>query len=148
MVWKPNVTVASVLEQGGRFLLVEERTRKGRRFNQPAGHLEEGESLPAAAVRETLEETAHAFAPEALVGVYSWRYPEGGVTYLRFAFTGPVTGHDPAQPLDKGILRAVWLTVDEIRERAERHRSPLVMRCIDDFLAGRRYPLDLIRHLA
>lgn len=148
MVWKPNVTVASVIEQGGRFLLVEERTRKGRRFNQPAGHLEEGESLPEAAVRETLEETAHAFAPDALVGVYSWRYPGTGVTYLRFAFTGPVTGHDPQQPLDKGILRAVWLTVDEIRERAERHRSPLVLRCVEDYLAGRRFPLELIHHVS
>jgi 8-oxo-dGTP pyrophosphatase MutT (NUDIX family) len=147
MVWKPNVTVASVLERDGRFLLVEERTRKGRRFNQPAGHLEEGESLADASVRETLEETAHAFRPDALVGVYSWRYPETGVTYLRFAFTGPVTGHDPEQPLDKGILRAVWLTVDEIRAGRERHRSPLVMRCVEDYLAGRRYPLDLISHL-
>ncbi|MFZ5558450.1 MAG: NUDIX hydrolase [Pseudomonadota bacterium] len=146
MVWKPNVTVASVLERDGRFLLVEERTRKGRRFNQPAGHLEEGESLSGAAVRETLEETAYAFSPDALVGVYSWRYPETGITYLRFAFTGPVTGHDPAQPLDKGILRAVWLTPDEIRASHARHRSPLVMRCVEDYLAGRRYPLDLITH--
>ncbi len=146
MIWKPNVTVAAVLEQDGKFLLVEEETADGIRFNQPAGHLEPDESLPQGAMRETLEESGYSFRPEWLVGIYRWRHPEKDVTYLRFAFTGPLTGHDPERPLDSGILRAAWFSLDEIRACSPRHRSPLVLRCVEDYLAGSRYPLDILTH--
>ncbi len=145
-IWKPNVTVAALMEREGRFLLVEEETGEGIRFNQPAGHLDEGESLIEACAREALEETAHAFTPTALVGVYQWPRPQGDITYLRFAFAGEVGARDAARPLDTGILRAVWMTVEEIEACQDRHRSPLVLQCIRDYLAGRRYPLELIRH--
>jgi 8-oxo-dGTP pyrophosphatase MutT (NUDIX family) len=146
MIWKPNVTVAAVVERDGRFLLVEEQTDDGVRFNQPAGHLDQGESLLQAVAREALEETAHHFVPRFLVGIYQWPRPAGDVTYLRFAFGGEVTGFDPVRPLDRGILRALWLTPGEIEACRERHRSPLVMQCVADYLAGRRYELDLIKH--
>jgi 8-oxo-dGTP pyrophosphatase MutT (NUDIX family) len=145
-IWKPNVTVAAVLERDGRFLLVEEHTELGDRFNQPAGHLEPGESLIEGAIRETLEETAYTFRPAALLGVYQYRQERTDTTYLRFAFTGEITGHETARALDQGIIRAAWLTVEEIRSRGAHHRSPLVMRCVEDYLAGKRYPLDLITH--
>ncbi|MBI5790829.1 MAG: NUDIX hydrolase [Rhodocyclales bacterium] len=145
-VWKPNVTVAAVVERDGRFLLVEEETDDGLRFNQPAGHLDEGESLLAACAREALEETAWNFTPTALVGVYQWQRPQGDITYLRFAFCGELGAHEAGRVLDEGILRAVWMTPDEIRACADRHRSPLVWQCVSDWLAGRRFPLDLIRH--
>ena len=146
MIWKPNVTVAAVIERDGRFLLVEEETSDGVRFNQPAGHLDEGESLVDAAVRETLEETAHRFVPRYLVGIYQWRRPAADITYLRFAFAGESIDHDPQQTLDVGILRALWLSPDELASQRERHRSPMVARCIADYLAGTRFPLDLITH--
>ena len=146
MIWKPNVTVAAVVEREGRFLLVEEDTAHGRLFNQPAGHLESGESLADAVARETLEETAHAFKPTALLGVYTYRHERDDVTYLRFAFTGEILSHDPGRALDEGIVRAAWLAPSEIRRDAARHRSPLVMRCVEDYLAGRRYPLDVLYH--
>ncbi len=145
-VWKPNVTVAALIERDGRFLLVEEETEDGLRFNQPAGHLDEGESLVAACAREALEETAWRFTPTALVGIYQWPRPQGDITYLRFAFSGELGTHEADRALDTGILRAVWMTPDEIRATAERHRSPLVWQCVSDCLAGRRYPLELIRH--
>lgn len=145
-VWKPNVTVAAVIEREGRFLLVEEETANGLCFNQPAGHLEDGESLVAAAAREALEETAHRFRPESLVGIYQWPRPDGEVTYLRFAFAGRVEGVESGRTLDAGILRAVWMDLAEVEATAARHRSPLILRCIRDYLDGRRYPLDLIRH--
>ncbi|MGH8641425.1 MAG: NUDIX hydrolase [Burkholderiales bacterium] len=146
MIWKPNVTVAAVVERGGRFLLVEEDTERGRLYNQPAGHLDEGESLLHAVARETLEETAHRFEPTELLGVYQYRSTADKVTYIRFAFTGVVTGHDAARPLDTGIVRAVWLAPEEIRAEASRHRSPLVMRCVDDYLSGKRHPLSVLYH--
>ena len=149
-IWKPNVTVAALMERDGKFLLVEEETEAGLRFNQPAGHLDAGESLVAACAREALEETAHGFTPTELVGIYQWPRPkkenEGDITYLRFAFAGKVGAHDTARKLDAGILRAVWLSVAEIEACADRHRSPLVLQCVQDYLAGRRYPLELIRH--
>jgi 8-oxo-dGTP pyrophosphatase MutT (NUDIX family) len=148
MVWKPNVTVAAVLERDGKFLLVEEETADGIRYNQPAGHLECGESLHEAVIRETLEEAAYTFAPEYLVGIYNWRREDKDVTYLRFAFGGLVTDHDAARQLDEGIIAARWLTLEEIRVLAPRHRSPLILRCIEDWLAGKRYPLDLLTHYA
>lgn len=146
-VWKPSVTVAAVIERDGRFLLVEEETSDGIRFNQPAGHLDPGESLIDAVARETLEETAHDFKATALVGIYMSRYMSSRtgrvVTYLRFAFAGEVGGvHD--RPLDHGILRAVWMTRDELVSIQEKHRSPLVLRCVDDYLAGQRAPLSLL----
>ena len=146
MVWKPNVTVAAVVEQHGKFLLVEEETDDGPMFNQPAGHWEPGETLAAGVIREAQEETAYTFTPEWLLGIYSWRHPRKDVTYLRFAFTGSIGAHDAQQNLDAGIIRAVWLTPDEMRATQERHRSPLVLQCVEDYLAGRRYPLDLISH--
>jgi ADP-ribose pyrophosphatase YjhB (NUDIX family) len=148
MVWKPNVTVAAVLERDGKFLLVEEETADGIRYNQPAGHLECGESLNDAVIRETLEEAAYAFAPEYLVGIYNWRREDKDVTYLRFAFGGSISGHDAARQLDEGIIAARWLTLDEIGALTPRHRSPLVLRCIEDWLGGKRYPLDLLTHYA
>ncbi|GAB4176500.1 MAG: NUDIX hydrolase [Rhodocyclaceae bacterium] len=145
-VWKPNVTVAALIERDGRFLLVEEHTSDGLRLNQPAGHLDEGESLLEAVSREAAEETAHGFAPRFLVGVYQWRRPERDLTYVRFAFGGDLLGHDPAQPLDEGIVRTLWLTPSELAASRSRHRSPLVAQCVADYLAGRRFPLDLIHH--
>jgi 8-oxo-dGTP pyrophosphatase MutT (NUDIX family) len=145
-IWKPNVTVAAVIEQAGRFLLVEEETADGLRFNQPAGHLEDGESLVAAAAREALEETAHRFRPESLVGIYQWPRPDGEVTYLRFAFAGVLLGAEAGRVLDAGIQRVVWMSLEEVEATAERHRSPLILHCIRDYLDGRRYPLELIRH--
>ncbi len=146
MIWKPNVTVAAVIERDGQFLLVEEETPQGVRFNQPAGHLEAGESLLAAVTREVLEESAYSFTPQHLLGIYCWHSPESDTTYLRFAFAGAITGHNPDRLLDSGILQAVWLTPAEIRAIQARHRSPLVLRCIEDYLAGKRYPLDLVVH--
>lgn len=145
-IWKPNVTVAALIERDGRFLLVEEETDDGIRFNQPAGHLDAGESLVMACTREALEETAWQFTPTALVGVYQWPRPQRDITYLRFAFAGVLGKHDPLSPLDKGILRAVWLTAEEIEATQARHRSPLIWQCVQDYLTGRRFPLDLIRH--
>lgn len=145
-IWKPNVTVAALMERDGRFLLVEEETVDGIRFNQPAGHLDEGESLVEACSREALEETAHAFTPTELVGIYQWPRPQGDITYLRFAFAGKVGAHETARQLDTGILRAVWMTAEEIEACSERHRSPLVLQCVRDYLTGRRFPLDVIRH--
>lgn len=149
-IWKPNVTVAAVIERDGAFLLVEEETDDGIRFNQPAGHLDEGESLIEACAREAMEETAWHFEPTALVGVYQWPRPkradEGDVTYLRFAFAGELGEREAGRKLDAGILRAVWMTPAEIEATRERHRSPLILRCVQDWLAGRRFPLDLIRH--
>ncbi len=142
MIWKPNVTVATVLEMDGKFLLVEESTSDGIRYNQPAGHLEEGESLFQAAIRETLEESAYTFEPDALVGIYQWRKQD--TTYLRFAFTGRISGHDDNRKLDEGIIAAHWLHPDEVASREL--RSPMVKRCVEDYLSGIRYPLDIITH--
>lgn len=147
MIWKPNVTVAAVVERDGRFLLVEEHADGALVLNQPAGHLDEGESLLRAAVRETLEETAWHVVPEALLGVYRWPHPDKGVTYLRFAFIARAQRQEPNLRLDHGIERAVWLSAAEIRQARERHRSPQVQRCVDDYLAGQRYPLALLKDL-
>jgi ADP-ribose pyrophosphatase YjhB (NUDIX family) len=142
MVWKPSVTVAAVIERDGRFLLVEEMIDGRRVLNQPAGHLDPDESLVEACRREVLEETAHAFEPQSLVGVYRWHYAPKNVTFLRFCFCGPV-GAAQQRPLDKQILAAPWLSAADLKRRSAEHRSPLVQRCVDDYLAGRRFPLDL-----
>ncbi|MBK6471531.1 MAG: NUDIX hydrolase [Betaproteobacteria bacterium] len=149
--WSPSTTVAAVIADGGqpvRYLLVEEHTPEGLKLNNPAGHLDPGESPQQGVVREALEETAREFTPSALVGVYLSRFqrPATGedVTYLRFAYCGSVGEELPGRTLDEGIVRTLWLTVDELRESRARHRSALVLQCIEDHLAGRRYPLDLI----
>ncbi|OQA34515.1 MAG: Phosphatase NudJ [Betaproteobacteria bacterium ADurb.Bin341] len=146
--WKPNVTVAAVIHRDGQYLLVEEETDDGVRFNQPAGHLECCENLLDAVVREALEETAYHFKPTALLGVYNWRQEEKKITYLRFAFIGEIYGWEAERKLDKGIIAARWMSVDEIRACADQHRSPLILRCIEDHAAGKRYPLELLTHYA
>ena len=147
MQWMPHATVAAIVEDQGKFLLVEEETDRGNRYNQPAGHLEDNESLLAAVVRETMEETAYTFHPEALLGIYHWKHEHNDSTYLRFAYIGRVSNHQPTQALDEGIVRSVWMTVEEMREQAMLMRSPQVLKCVEDYLAGKRYPLEAITHL-
>jgi 8-oxo-dGTP pyrophosphatase MutT (NUDIX family) len=150
--WKPSVTVAAVIERDGRFLLVEEHTAEGLRLNNPAGHLDPGEGPLEGVVRETMEETTHAFTPTALVGVYLSRFqragrngrPDEDITYLRFAYSGELGEVVPGRTLDTGIVRTLWMTPEEIRANAARLRSPLVLRCMEDHLAGQRYPLSLV----
>jgi 8-oxo-dGTP pyrophosphatase MutT (NUDIX family) len=147
MICNPEVTVAAVVMRDQRFLVVEERIGGCLVLNQPAGHLEDGETLLAAAIRETREETAWHFSPRALVGTYLWRHPDTGRSFLRFAFCGDVDDHRPRQPLDRGIVRALWLSAAELAAQSQRLRSPLVMRCIEDFLAGKRVALDSVASL-
>ena len=146
--WKPNVTVAALIERDGHFLLVEEDTADGLRLNNPAGHLDPGESPIQACIREVLEETAHDFTPTAVVGVYLNRFRRtrtgDDITYLRFAFAGQLGTHHGWRALDEGIVRTVWMTPEEIRATRDRHRSPLLLRCLDDYLAGQRFPLTLV----
>jgi ADP-ribose pyrophosphatase YjhB (NUDIX family) len=147
---RPRVTVAAVIERQGRFLLVEEHTPDGLRLNQPAGHLEAGESPQQAVVREALEETGRTFIPQGMLGIYLARTRRSSladsidVSYLRLAFYGTVTRADPTRALDAGIVRTVWMDVEAIRASARRHRSPLVLRCVEDYLRGRRFALDLV----
>ena len=140
MIWKPNVTVAAVVMRDGKFLLVEEETEAGLAFNQPAGHLEAGESLIDAVIRETLEETAYHFKPTHLIGVYNWKHLGKDVTYLRFAFGGELRGFEAERELDEGIVAARWLTLDEVKATQARHRSPLILRCIEDQIVGKAGP--------
>lgn len=151
--WQPDVTVATVVVDGGRLLMVEESVGGRLVLNQPAGHLEPDESLHEAALRETLEETGWDVRLTAFVGAYQWKAPDngdgsGGRHYLRFAFAAEPVRHDPARPLDDGIVRAIWMTPSELQAAQQRHRSPLVWRAAADFLAGHRHPLELARHLA
>jgi 8-oxo-dGTP pyrophosphatase MutT (NUDIX family) len=141
-IWRPSVTVAAVIERDGRFLLVEERIEGRLVLNQPAGHLDPGESIAAACRREVMEETAHEFEPTGLVGIYRWHYAAKDVTFLRFCFKGKA-GAQLSRALDEEIVAAHWLTLEEIRARKAQHRSPLVQKCVDDFLAGRSFPLEL-----
>ena len=152
MSWHPHVTVATVIEDGGRFLLVEEQTRHGLRWNQPAGHWEPNETLLQAAVRETREEAAVDVRLTSVVGLYVWTRPDApddgtAETFLRVTFAGEVRQHHPDQALDEGIVRAHCASRDEIAANAARLRSPMVLQCIDDWLAGARHPLDLLHHL-
>ena len=145
--WLPRLTVATIIERDGRFLLVEEYADGDDLvYNQPAGHLDAHETLAAGAIRETLEETAWEVEVSAVVGVYYWTHPRGD-TYVRACFAGTALHHHPDQPLDHGIERAVWLTREEISLLGSRLRSPMVLRCIDDYLAGKRYPLELFNYL-
>jgi 8-oxo-dGTP pyrophosphatase MutT (NUDIX family) len=150
--WKPSVTVAAVIERRvgdmPQFLLVEEHTPEGLKLNNPAGHLDPEESPEQGVVREVLEETGCTFTPDRLVGIYLSRFKrparDEDVTFVRFAFGGHVGAPDPARRLDDGIVRTVWMTLDELRESRARHRSPHVLGCVEDYLAGRRLPLDAI----
>lgn len=146
--WKTSVTVAAIVERDGRYLLVEEHTPEGLLLNNPAGHLDPGESPIEGVIREALEETGRRFTPDALVGVYLSRAqraaPPSDVTYLRLAFSGQVSEPLPGHALDPEIARTLWLTPQELRACLPRHRSPLLMRCVDDHRAGRRHPLDLV----
>ena len=162
--WKPSVTVAAIIERDGLYLLVEEHTPEGLRLNNPAGHLDPGEAPAEACARETLEETAHRFRPTSLVGIYRWVYrpaqvkerrgsapsstPDGGLeagtTFFRFAFAGTLEGVEEGRALDREIRALHWMTPDEIRARAADHRSPLLQQCVDDYVAGRRFPIDVL----
>lgn len=148
--WKPSVTVAAVIEQDGRFLLVEEHTPEGLRLNNPAGHMDPGESPAQGCSREVLEETAYAFTPTHMVGLYLSRLQRQragaleDITYLRFAYAGTLGAFDAQRTLDTGIERTVWLSADELRASRDRHRSPLVLQCMEDYLRGQRYPLELV----
>jgi 8-oxo-dGTP pyrophosphatase MutT (NUDIX family) len=144
---KPDVTVAAVVESSGRFLLVEELIAGRLVLNQPAGHVERGETLFAAVVREVREETAWHFEPQWLLGLYQWRNPHTGRTFLRFAFGGVVLDHDPGQPLDDGIVATHWLSAGELGAQQSRLRTPLVMRCVEDYLAGQRAALAAVAAL-
>jgi 8-oxo-dGTP pyrophosphatase MutT (NUDIX family) len=146
-VVRPAVTVATIVERDGRFLLIEEETRNGVRLNQPAGHVEVGESIVGAAARETLEEAAWRVDPTALVGIYQWQSPDSGTTFVRFTFAAAPRRHEPNRPLDTGILRALWLSYEEIAARRDLHRNPLVLRSLDDYRAGTRWPLGVIANL-
>ena len=145
--WQPDVTVATVVERDGRLLMVEERVAGGLVFNQPAGHLEPGESILQAAVRETLEETGWQVGLTAFIGAYQWKAPETGREYLRMAFAAEPLQHDAGRALDEGIVAAHWMRPAEIEALADRHRSPLVSRVISDYLNGFRHPLALLQSL-
>ena len=147
MIWKPELTVAAVVEERGRFLLVEERAGRRRVFNQPAGHVEDGEDLLAAVVRETLEETAWHFEPQAIVGIYLWKNPANQKSFLRVAYTGTLRGQEAGRPLDVGILRVHWMTRDQLLGHQPRLRSPMVLRCVDDYLAGVRFAPAVLSQL-
>lgn len=146
--FKPSVTVAAIIERDGQFLLVEEMTQEGLKLNNPAGHLDAGESLVQACIREVNEETARHFTPEHFLGIYMSKFhrPATGevISYLRFAFCGKVSEAVLGQTLDTPIVRTIWMTADEIRASSLQHRSPMVLQCIEDYLAGKRLPLNSI----
>lgn len=146
-VWRPRVTVATVVSRDGRFLLVEEIVHGRTVINQPAGHLEPDETLQSAAIRETLEETGWHVELECLVGIQQWTSSASGSQFVRFTFAARPVRHDPSLALDEGIVRALWLGRDEIAAAGQRLRSPLILSSIDDWLGGRRLPLDSISRL-
>jgi len=145
MIWKPHVTVAAVIEKQHRFLLVEEHVSSGIAFNQPAGHLEEGETLIDAVKREVLEETAWQFEPEQLISIQLWRKNSQADSFLRVCFLGKIHSHDVNQCLDEGIIQTHWLTRDEVAAKAPLLRSPLVLESIDNYIKGLFYPLSLLK---
>jgi len=147
MSWKPHITVATVIERDGKFLMIEELKKGTPVLNQPAGHLDPCESLVEAAIRETREESAWRFTPEAVSGIYLWT-ARNGKTFLRVTFCGTVDDYRSGQKLDEGIIRTVWMTREQIVAEQHRLRSPMVMNCIDDYLAGKRYPLNMLIDVA
>ena len=147
MSQKPHLTVAAVVENAGRFLMVEEEADGRVVYNQPAGHLDDGETLAQGVARETLEETAWHFQPEAIVGIYRWSSSTNGITYVRVCFSGRCHVYEPDRTLDSGIRRALWLTRAEVSALGDQLRSPMVLLCIDDYLAGKTYSLSLITEL-
>jgi 8-oxo-dGTP pyrophosphatase MutT (NUDIX family) len=147
MIWKPHATVAAIIERDSKFLMVEELINGKRLFNQPAGHLDPDESLLDAVIRETREETAWQFTADAVTGIYLWKHPGNGETYLRIAFCGQCYDHDAGQKLDEGILQATWMSRDELIMQRQNMRSPMVINCIEDYIAGKRYPLDILNHI-
>jgi ADP-ribose pyrophosphatase YjhB (NUDIX family) len=147
MIWTPHVTVAAIVENEGKFLVVEEHIDNKIVYNQPAGHLEKNETLLQAVIREVREETARRFIPDKLVGVYRMQIDETGITYLRFCFTGRCTDHQPGQQLDKEIIQTLWLSQNELHARHDALRSPLVLQCIDDYVSGQYYSLDILKDL-
>jgi 8-oxo-dGTP pyrophosphatase MutT (NUDIX family) len=144
MTWKPHATVAAIIERENKFLMVEELIHGEHLFNQPAGHLDPDESLIDAVIRETQEESAWQFIPEAVTGIYLWKHPDNGKTFLRVAVCGRCENHDPDQALDDGIIRAAWKSREQLVQPSCKLRSPMVINCIDDYLAGKRYPLDML----
>lgn len=146
-VWKPHVTVAAIVPRDGCFLLVEEYIQGTLLLNQPAGHLEPGESLLEAAYRETLEETAWTIKLTGLVAIYQWSAPNSGEQFLRFTFAAEALDHDPKRKLDAGVARTVWLSRDELEQAAHRTRSPMVLRGVDDYLSGKHLPLNTVQSL-
>jgi len=147
-IWKPHVTVAAVIERDNKFLMVEEMADGVRAFNQPAGHLEPGEDLVSAMLRETLEETAWVVEPESFIGVYRWQNPGNAITYLRFAFSAKPVEHQAHRDLDTGIIAAHWLDLESILEQRALHRGPQVMQCINDYLDRQRFPLSAVKELS
>lgn len=145
--WKPHVTVAAIVFKNDAFLLVEEYTERGNRFNQPAGHLEDNESLIQAVIRECNEEAAYTFNPQSLLGIYHWKHEHNDTTYLRFAYIGDVVDHKPHQKLDDGIIRTVWMNINDMRKNLHLLRSPQVLKCAEDYLTGLTYPLHTVIHL-
>ena len=145
--WKPNLTVSAIIERDGKFMMIEEFSHGRLVYNQPAGHLEEGESLFQAVKREVREETAWGFKPEMAVGLYMHPSPSSDVTYLRICFSGSCYDHHPDQTLDDGIHKVLWMSIEEIRQNVDRLRSPIVLSCINDYLAGNRFPLSYFKHL-
>ena len=148
MIWKPHATVAAIIERDNKFLMVEEVVNGELVINQPAGHLDSDESLTDAVIRETREETAWLFKPQAITGIYLWKHPVNEQTFLRVAFCGSCEDHRTEQPLDDGIQQAVWKTREELFQQKKQLRSPMVINCIDDYVAGKRFPLDMLINVA
>lgn len=146
MRWKPNVTVAAIVECDQKFLFVEENVSNHIVFNQPAGHLEKDESFIDAVKREVLEETAWEFTPQSIVGIYMYPNQHNDTTYLRFCFSGTCNNHHSDQTLDDGIIQAVWLNREDIKKNKDKMRSPMVSQCINDYLSAKSYPLELLNH--
>ena len=147
MSWHPHLTVAAILETNQQYLLVEERVDGQLVINQPAGHVEDNESLLQAVIRETHEETAWHFEPTHLIGVYHWQHPHNKQTFIRFCFSGVLLNQDHGASLDPDIEQAIWLSYEDVVKRQPQHRSPLVLNCINDYRAGHRHTLELIHTL-
>lgn len=145
MTWVPHITVAAVIEKNEQFLIIEENTSEGIRFNQPAGHLEPNETIINAVIRETQEEAARLIEPQHLIGIYRWYCEYNKHTYLRFCFYAKEISFDPVQKLDNGIIRTLWMTQNELIEQQNKCRSPLVLQCISDYIAGKQYPMSLLQ---